>query len=78
MRKIFKMLYRLFVFLFWIATFGFGVMETIALICVLLREFGKAMTFALQGVIFFIASVVFVLLGMMIDTLETKFKVRRW
>lgn len=78
MKRLFKTLYKLFVFLFWIATFGFGIWETIAVICVCLREFGKALSFALQGVIFFLASVIFVLLGMMIDTLGTKYKIRRW
>lgn len=78
MKRLFKMLYRLFVFLFWITVLGFGVMEMIAIICVILREFGKALTFAFQGVIFFLASIIFVLLGMAVDILETKYKVKRW
>lgn len=78
MTKIFKLLYRFFIGLFWISTFGFGATAVVSIIYICYRNFGKAKTFGIYCWWFLVASVVSVLLGMAIDVMETKYKVRRW
>ena len=78
MTKIFKLLYGFLIGLFWISTFGFGSMATVCIIYICLREFGKATSFAIYSVLFLVGSIISVLLGMAIDVMETKYKVRRW
>lgn len=78
MAKLFKLLYRFFVVLFYICTFGFGIMAIISLIYVCYRNFDKALTFANYSALLLIGSIIFVLLGMAIDVEKTKYKIWRW
>lgn len=78
MKKLIKILYNLFVGLFWLCTFGFGAWATVSIIYICFREFGKAKTSGIYCLLFFVGSIISILLGMGVDVLETKLKIRRW
>ncbi len=78
MKRLFKLVYRFFVVLFYICTFGFGVMATSSLICVCYRNFEKAIPFAGYSALLLIGSIIFALLGMAADVGETRYKIWRW
>ena len=78
MTKIFKILYGFLIGLFWVATFGFGSTAVVCIIYICYREFGRATSFAIYSGLFLIGSIISVLLGMAVDVIETKYKIRRW
>jgi len=77
-KKLLNVLYNFLIGLFWIATFGFGSTAVVSIIYICYREFGRAKTFGIYCGLFLVAGVVFVVLGMGIDVLEAKLKIRRW